>query len=319
MTGAVVGALALAAAALVVLALRPPTVERPPVAPFEIGVVAASGDTVWRWVGPSTCNADADVVQLERSEGGGPWEKSPIPLANVYSLSFSDGVHGVATGTTSKCARGVALTANGGRTWRAYSENPVLLDAWYTEGAIWGVERVVGTPQIAAFKADKKLRLKPIKSITPARPCSASDGVPNQVAFWTDKSGLLLCQNTVIDSRLLARTTNGSTYEALTDDRPTLGLDGAEPVIDIDVAGTESVWAVFAPGGGGCSEGQVRYSDSQGAVFSHPECPSRSVDIDEVLDVAFTSDQDGVMLALRDRQPVMATTDDAGDTWTEQP
>ncbi len=38
-----------------------------------------------------------------------------------------------------------------------------------------------------------------------------------------------------------------------------------------------------------------------------------------MLDVAFTSDTDGVMLALRDRNPVMATTTDGGDSWTEEP
>src|SRR5262245_55826743 len=125
-TGLVVGLLALVTTGLVVVALRPVPVERPPVAPFEIGAVAASEDNVWRWVGPTDCNPDADVVQLERSENGGPWVKAAIPLANVYSLSFSDNFHGVATGTTSQCDRGVAVTSNGGRTWKMHTDNPVL-------------------------------------------------------------------------------------------------------------------------------------------------------------------------------------------------
>jgi hypothetical protein len=301
------------------MALRPPTVERPPVAPFEMGAVAASGDTVYRWVGPTACNADADVVQFERSVAGGAWEKSAIPLANVYSISFSDDQDGVATGTTSKCSRGVAVTSNGGRNWKVWPDNPVLLDAWYVGDTVWGVERVIGTPQLAAYHVDSRLRLKPVAAIEPIRPCAASDGVPDQVAFWTADRGLLLCQNTVISSLLIARTTNAaSSFEALADDRPTLGLDSAEAIDELDVAGTKSVWTLFAPGGP-CDEGQLRGSASEGANFSPLPCPSKSVDVDEVLDVAFTSDSDGVMLALRDRQPVMATTSDGGRTWAERP
>ena len=89
-TGAIVGALALGTTLLVVLALRPAQVDVPPVAPFEIGAVAAYGDNVWRWVGPIDCNADADVVQMERSVGGGDWVTSAIPLSNVFAISFAD-------------------------------------------------------------------------------------------------------------------------------------------------------------------------------------------------------------------------------------
>ena len=122
----------------------------------------------------------------------------------------------------------------------------------------------------------------------------------------------------MISSLLIARTTNAATsFEALADDRPTLGLDGAEAIDELDVSGAKSVWALFAPGGA-CSEGQLRYSDSEGASFTRLTCPAKSFDVDEVLDVAFTSDTDGVMLGLRNRQPVMATTSDGGDTWTER-
>jgi hypothetical protein len=302
--------------ALVVMALRPPTIERPPVAPFEIGAVAASGDTVWRWVGPTNCNADADVVQLERSVDGGPWVTSAIPLSNIYGLSFADDQHGVATGTTATCTRGVAVTSNGGRTWRAWKDNPVLLDAWYTGSTIWGVERVIGTPQLGAYHVDPRLRVRPDSSVTPSRPCSASDGVPDQVAFWSSDRGLLLCQNTVISSLLVARTANAArSFEALADDRPQFGLDGSEGITELDVAGSDQAWALFEPGGA-CGEGQLRESDSQGATFTRLPCASKSIDVDEVLDVSFTSDTDGVLLGLLDRAPVMATTSDGGKTWT---
>ncbi len=118
-TGAVVGVLALATMLLVVLSLRPATTGPLPVAPYEIGAVAASGNTVWRWVGPTDCNADADVLQVERSTGGEAWTTADIPLANVYSISFANAEDGVATGTTRACARGAAITRDGGRTWKS--------------------------------------------------------------------------------------------------------------------------------------------------------------------------------------------------------
>src|SRR5215204_2809526 len=106
MTGAIVGVLALAATALVVLALRPVAADREPIAPFEIGAVAALGESQWRWVGPSNCNVDADVVPFQRRPDGGDWTPSATPLTNVYGLSFRNEQDGISTGTTKQCARG---------------------------------------------------------------------------------------------------------------------------------------------------------------------------------------------------------------------
>lgn len=315
-TGAVVGLLALGTTSLVVVALRPVQVETPPVAPFEIGAVAANGNTLWRWVGPTDCNPDADVVQVERSVGGDDWIRSPMPLSNVYGLSFADAEHGVATGTTSECARGVAVTDDGGRTWRLRQDNPVLLDAWYQGSTIWGIERVIGQPVLAAYRADNRLRLRPVPGVTSIQPCDASDGVPDQIGYWTDTTGLLFCENDVVGSRLMARTTNqGKNFERLADDRPATGLDGGGSVLDMDVVGTETVWLQITPEAG-CREGQLRVSDSQGAVFDRLPCPSKSVSIDEILDVAFTSETDGVLLGVLERAPVMYVTNDGGASWS---
>ena len=314
-TGGIVGALALGTTLLVVLALRPVEIEVAPVAPYEIGAVAARGNTIWRWVGPVDCNADADVVQIERSVDGGEWIPSPMPLSNVYGISFADGKAGVATGTTSECTRGVAVTKDGGRTWIARTDNPVLLDAWYEGNIIWGIERLIGQPVLAAYKVDTRLRLRPVNGISPIQPCDASDGVPDQIGFWNDTTGLLFCENDVVGSRLVARTTNqGKNFERLADDRPATGLDGGGSVLDMDVAGSETVWLQITSEAG-CSEGQLRVSDSQGAVFDRLPCPSKSVDINDVLDVAFTSETNGVMLALLDREPVMYVTKDGGASW----
>jgi len=315
-TGGIVGALALGTTLLVVMALRPVEIVVPPVAPFEIGAVAAHGDNVWRWVGPTNCNADADVVQMERSIGGADWQTSPIALSNIYGISFADDDHGVATGTTRECARGVAVTKDGGRTWKTHADDPVLLDAWYQGSTIWGIERVIGQPLLAAYRVDSRLRLRPIPGVQPIQPCDASDGVPDQIAYWNDTTGLLFCENDVVGSRLMARTTNqGKNFERLADDRPLTGLDGGGSALDMDVAGTETVWLQLTAEAG-CAEGQLRMSDSQGAIFDRLPCPSKSVTIDKVLDVAFTSETDGVMLGLVDRAPAMFVTKDGGASWS---
>ena len=316
-TGAVIVMLAVVTVLLVALALRP--VEPPASSPsLEIGALAASGDTVWRWVGPSDCNADALALPLERSEGGGAWRPAPIPLANVYALSFTDASRGVATGTTSACSRGVALTNDGGKTWANREDNPVLLDAWYEGNRIWGIEQTIGEPQISVYRVDADLRLVPVPGAKPDQPCDAADGEPQHLAFWNDTTGLLLCQNAVTGSRLLARTTNaGEVFERLTDDRPELGLDGAETVLDLDVTGTRTAYVLFGPGGE-CSEGQLRESENEGASFRRLDCPSASVEVDRVLDVGFTSQQDAVLLGLRNREPVLLASSDGGDTWIER-
>jgi hypothetical protein len=315
-TGAVVGVLALVTTLLVVVALRPTTTGPLPIAPFEVGAVAASGNTIWRWVGPTDCNADADVLPLERSVDGRAWSGTPIPLANVTSLSFASEQLGVATGTTRTCARGVSVTNDGGRSWQSAEDNPVLLDAWYVGNTIWGIERVIGQAALGAYRVDNQQRVRPIKRVEPIQPCQIADGVPDHIAFWNDSTGLLYCENDVVGSRLIARTTNGgANFERLADDRPSTGLDGGGSVIDMDVIGEETVWLQFSSASA-CPEGELRLSDSQGAVFDRLECPSKSVSVDEMLDAAFASETDGVMLGLVDREPAMFVTDDGGTTWS---
>jgi photosystem II stability/assembly factor-like uncharacterized protein len=169
---------------------------------------------------------------------------------------------------------------------------------------------------LAAYKVDNRLRLRPIPGVKPIQPCDASDGVPDQIAYWNDTTGLLFCENDVVGSRLVARTTNkGENFERLADNRPLTGLEGGGSALDMDVAGTENVWLQLTAEAG-CSEGQLRASDSQGAIFTRLPCPSKSVTIDRVLDVAFTNQTDGVMLGLVDRAPAMFVTNDGGNSWS---
>jgi hypothetical protein len=319
MTGVIVGALALMTTVLVVLALRPAASPVVDVAPIEMGAIATTGDTVWRWAGPVDCNADADVVQVERSTNGDAWRSAAIPLSNIYSLSFSDDTHGIATGTTSQCSRGVAITTDGGRTWKYHKDNPVLLDAWWEGNRVFGVERVIGTPIIGEYRVDTKLLLKPVHGLSQNQPCSGADGVPVDIAFWNDQHGVVFCQNTVIDARLLLLTHNGgAAFERVNDESGDFGFAGKDPVTDIDVAGKDRVWALFAPGGG-CAEGQLRVSDSQGSTFDTQPCPSDSAPVDDVLDVAFSSAKDGVLLGVQNRQAVVLVTNNGGDTWSARP
>ena len=194
----------------------------------------------------------------------------------------------------------------------------MLLDAWYEGDLVWGIEQTIGAPRISVYSVDAELRLQPVRGAKPDQPCDAADGEPQHLAFWNDSTGLLLCQNAVTGSRLLARTTNGGEiFERLTDDRPDLGLDGAETPLDLDVAGTRTAFVLFGPGGE-CSEGQLRESVNEGASFRRLDCPSASVEVDRVLDVAFTSKQDAVLLGLRNREPVLLVSSDGGDTWAER-
>lgn len=314
-TGAMLAVLAIGAAVLVVLALQPKSVAPRGAAPLEIGVVAASGDAVWRWAGPADCNPTERVPPIQRSVDRTTWESMASPFVNVHALSFSDARHGVAIGTTARCVRAVAVTDDGGSSWTADEQNPVLLDAWYTGTTVWGVRQTVGSAKVAAYRVDAQLRLRPDAGVEPITPCAAGDGIPDQLAFWDEQQGLLLCQNVVTDTLLIARTVNAaSSFEALADDGPASGLDGAAEVVDIDVAGAASAWVQLAPSGT-CAEGQLRASDSSGAVFATLPCPSESADVDQVLDVTFTSARDGLLLGVRNGRQVLLVTDDAGTTW----
>ena len=111
---------------------------------------------------------------------------------------------------------------------------------------IWGIERLVGQLQVGAYRVDAQQRVQPIKRITPIQPCDVADGVPDHIAFWTESTGLLYCENDVISTRLMTRTTNaGRNFKRLADNRPDYGLDGGGSVIDMDVSGDETVWLQF--------------------------------------------------------------------------
>jgi len=315
-----VGALVLATGTLVLLALRPESTPEVPPATIDDGAVAAAGDIVWRWRGPSDCNPDTNATKLQQRVGDGEWTASRIPLVSVTSLHFVDESDGVATGTTpGLCSRGVALTDDGGQTWRSRDDNPVLFDAWWVDHRVWGIEQSIEGPVLNVYTVRGRDRLVPVEDPTILDPCDARDGTPSQVAFFSAKLGLLLCENTVTSERLIARTTSaGEAFERLTDNSPGSGLDGAGRVLALDVIGDETAWVLFSAEGE-CKEGQLRRSDSQGAVWDRLPCPSESVRIDLALDVAFTSRDEGVLLGVNNGDVAMFATDDGGTTWTPSP
>jgi photosystem II stability/assembly factor-like uncharacterized protein len=162
------------------------------------------------------------------------------------------------------------------------------------------------------------LRLTGAAKVEPSQPCDARDGIPSHVAFFTERTGLLLCQHRILSSRLIARTADaGLNYERLTDNRAASGLDGDGTMQDFLVAGSEYAWALFD--NDECDEGQLRVSDSQGQLFVRLPCLERKLGVDEILGVAFTDERRGVMLAVGDNVPLMLQTKDSGATWTPLP
>ena len=312
-----VGALVLTSGTLVVLALRPEAVPQVPPAAIDDGVVAAAGDVVWRWSGPSDCNPDTDAIQLQWRVADEDWTGSRIPLGSVSSLHFVDESRGIATGTTSRlCSRGIAITEDGGENWRYRKDNPVLFDAWWVGRRVWGIAQSSGDLELDIYKVRDRGQLVPVKGAAPTMPCDARDGAPSQVGFFTAELGLLLCQQQITGERLIARTTSaGESFERLVDSRPGSGLDGEGEVLALEVIGEKTAWTLFSAEGE-CKEGQLRRSDSQGAIWDRLPCPSESVGVDLVLDVAFTTQDDGVLLGVKNGNVAMFATKDGGTTWT---
>jgi hypothetical protein len=310
--GALVVLLAVVTGVVVVLALRAPT---PPASsgsssPPLGGTIAVHGADAWRWVGPKECNPAADAVPLERLTADG-WVGSDVPLANVTRMSFSDRRHGIALGTTSTCALGVALTEDGGVTWAVDAANPALLDAWYVGRTVWGITRQAGPTRLARYSV-AGAALEEAAGTTSV--CDAVDGVPTLTAFVDDRQGLLLCEQTAVTGRLLARTFNGGeAWERLTDARPLTGLDGPGPVLDLDVTGAagEDVWTLFPSRV--CPQGELRRSTNGGGSFERLPCPDQ---VDQVLGVGFSSAENGLLLGVVDDQPVVLATTDGGTSWS---
>ena len=316
-TAVFVGGLLLATAAVVFLALQPPVLPPSVQAPIEIGSIAVAGDTTWRWSGSAECSPGTGASQLERRSGSGEWLGAPLPLVNVFGLSFNDGDHGIAVGTTARCSRGVAVTEDGGQTWHYRADNPVLLDAWWSDDRLWGVGLASGSPQLRAYELADGFRLVPLARVRPDAPCDFRDGPPSHVAFYDEQVGLLLCQQQATDGRLIARTTTaGAGFERLLDGRPGFGLDGAGPIVDLDVAGNSSAWLQF-PADADCAAGQLRRSDSQGGVWERLPCAARRAPYDKILDVAFASKRVGLMLATKDGALVVVETTDGGSSWKD--
>lgn len=310
-----VGGLVLASAALVVAALRPTT--PPPVAAAapEVGALAVVGDTAWRWSGPGECTPEADSVAVERRAGDDAWEGTQIPLVTVFDLAFNRAGEGVALGTAPGCGRGVVVSDDGGASWHYREDNPVLLDAWWSRSYLWGIERGAGPPALHAYVVrDDRLVEAPRLEVT--TPCDAADGAASQVAFYTNQLGLLLCEQRISQQRLIARTTTaGTAFDRVADGNPDTGLDGPGPITALEVAGRSAAWVLFAAAAE-CAEGQLRRSQSRGAVWERLPCVSEAVPVSKILDVALESVRRGTMLATDDAGRVMLLrTRDAGSTW----
>lgn len=308
-----IGALVVAAAFVSLLALDAPT-PPPTTLRIDAGGLAVVGDRTWRWTGTSGCASHADNTPIERRQADGPWQESQIPLVKVDSLSFTDDQRGIAVGENGSCAHDVALTSDGGATWQTATDSPALLDAWWVDGRVWGIEQTSEEPTISVYRVRDEDQLLSEDGVNPLLPCDVGDGPASQVAFYARDFGLLLCERESSSSRLLARTTNGETFERLADGRKGYGLNGPAPVRDLDVALPDRAWLQF-PDDGTCPEGSLRRSGDQGATWDALPCPSESMSVDKVLDVAFSSATDGMLLGVVDGKAVMGQTSDGGTSW----
>lgn len=303
----------MAAAFVVALSLDSPT-PPPSTAHLDSGSLAVVGDHTWRWIGTSGCASHAANTPIEHRQGDGPWQESQIPLVRVDALSFSDDQRGIAVGENGSCNHDVALTSDSGATWQTTADSPALLDAWWIGGRVWGIEQTSEEPTISIFRVRGGDQLVQAAGVNPLLPCDVGDGPASQVAFYSTDFGLLLCERESSSSRLLARTTNGETFERLADGRKGYGLDGPAPVRDLDVALPDRAWLQF-PNDPTCPEGSLRRSSDQGATWDALPCVSKSMTVDTVLDVAFSSATDGVLLGLVDGKTVMGVTIDGGASW----
>jgi photosystem II stability/assembly factor-like uncharacterized protein len=137
----------------------------PPAQPGE-GSFAASGSCVvtagdrFVWVGTGA----ADTARVLRSaDGGRSWSAAMTPIpggptAGVAALAFADSLHGVALGgdVANPDARGVnvAVTSDGGVTWRAASAPPF-------PGAVYGAAAVPGRPGTLVAVGPRGMALTP--------------------------------------------------------------------------------------------------------------------------------------------------------------
>jgi len=161
----------------------------PPALPGE-GAFAASGTGIAVvgdrdvWIGTGGPNA---ARVYHSADGGATWTVGPVPIradsasAGVFSLAFSDPLHGIAVGgdysKPKELAGNIALTADGGKTWSAAVVPPNGFRsavAYLPDRKVW---IAVGTSG-ADISRDDGRNWKPV-----------DDGNYNAVSFASRKAG----------------------------------------------------------------------------------------------------------------------------------
>lgn len=128
-----------------------PPLDSLPLAQRGEGGFAASGTCIqvmaarYAWIGTGA----ADTARVLRSDDGGKtWRSVPTPIsagtfAGIATVAFRDPLHGMALGgklgSPAEFSDNVAVTADGGRTWRL-AGRPTI------SGAIYGAAVVPGRP-----------------------------------------------------------------------------------------------------------------------------------------------------------------------------
>ncbi|HWH30510.1 MAG TPA: hypothetical protein VNU26_16420 [Mycobacteriales bacterium] len=300
-TAVVLGALGVAVAALGVLAvLRVGTGGGEASTAPDTGVLAASAEAVWSWSGPADCSAGDPPAALTRRDASGETSVG-TPLRALRALAVREASLAV-LGRDDACLTTLAVSADGGQTWRT-SPAPDVVDV-----------RLLGGGRVLAVRNGATVTEVvegPPGSLAPAGVTCPERQEPRAVGDHGERP-YLLCEDDPGLLRLLQRSTGGG-WEYLTDTRPATGLDGAFRTRDLEVLldGPGLLLADDAR----CREGALRRTEDGGATWAPLPCPRESLPGAVVLDVALSPDGEPLLLVLQGGAAVVVGSDDGGRSW----
>ena len=298
----VIGALAVAGVA----ATSAPTTRTvaPPV-PLA-GAATSYADTTWVWTGRALCQRGAEALGtgLLRREGTGASVALSVPLVVVQALAAGpDGL--LASGRDARCRPTALVSRDHGRTWldRAELAGSVSLDASGSR-TVWHVPGGDG----ATVRRTTGLTELPVR-----QPCPR--GTAASLVSSRGSEAWLLCQDPLGLQRTLAHTSDGgANWDVPGNELSGSGLDGVGLARTLDLRQAPSGW-LLKPARR-CPEGELRVTRNGGSDWESLPCPRATIPVSQVLTVAFTDAQRGVLAGMRGVRVVLAETADGGRSWT---
>ena len=300
-------ALVAIAGVLAVVAVRhkpkPPAGSAAP----SFAVLAVQGSSALRWTGSPTCgtNEPATTSAQVSSDSGATWQPVTVPLSGVSTLSFGTPGDAIAAGYDQRCNPTDAVTTDGGQTWSAAKVQPPLAAASYGPGGgLWGI----GGGGVVRGAADAD-------TLAAAGNSCAGDypGPASLISALSPTTAYVVCQNEAGAGRLVSQTTNsGNDWIYDTDDRVSQGLYGGQTVSSFSMT-SMTVGHLLVAGSGRCSSGDIRTTVDDGVHWTPLPCVSG---VTNVLAVAFTDAQHGLLIGTQSGRVVTLSTDNDGTTWS---